>query len=91
VTTGLNWTKEIRFFSLSGPVRKGPGRNTGAFFFGFFGRKEMRIKHPNGADDQKRIQDLDRSRKLQAELTEERNKKTLDLVVEMQPEIELPF
>lgn len=51
----------------------------------------MRIKHPNGADDQKRIQDLDRSRKLQAELTEERNKKTLDLVVEMQPEIELPF
>ncbi len=52
----------------------------------------MNIRHPNGANDQKRIQHLDQSRKLQEELNEERNEKiVLDLTVEMQPEMELPF
>lgn len=53
----------------------------------------MNIRHSNGADDRKRIQNLDRSRKLQLELDEEKNQNVVlsDSDEELQPEKELPF
>jgi hypothetical protein len=53
----------------------------------------VQVHHFNGSDDRKRIQDLDRSRKLKLELDEEKNQNVVlsDPNKELQPEKELPF
>lgn len=55
--------------------------------------KEMNIKHPNGANDQKRTEHLDQTRKLKEELDEERNENVILPYVNenLSPEMELPF
>ena len=52
----------------------------------------MRIDHNDG-DDKKRTEHLDRSRKLQDELDEERNQNVVLPYVneDLSPEMELPF